>query len=86
MFNDKIIISDNTSIKDIMQDIAKVDNAKIINTLFDASFDIKSLADFYIISASSPLLFKFLFEKHKITLIEGNTTILICKNLLLAQK
>lgn len=85
-FNDKIFISNDTSMKDIMQDIAKADSAKIINTLFDASFDTKSLADLYTIIANSPLLFEFLFEKRKSTLIKSNTTILICKNLLLVQK
>lgn len=85
IFNDSMSISDNVSIEDTMQGIARADSAKIINTSFNTSFDTESLADFFAMSSSSPLPSEPLSKACGSMFIKDNTT-LPCKNLALVQK
>lgn len=59
-----MFIPNDSLIEIAMQDIVNANSARAIQTFLDISFDLKSIANFYLIGSSS-LLACYNFEKYK---------------------
>lgn len=87
---EEILLIDNMSIFNdllveiVMEDLVNVNSTGVIQTPFNISFDIKSMANFYAIY-SSFLLACYYFQEYKNLTIKNNTNQL-SNNLALGQK
>ncbi len=73
LLSDNMSIPNNPLAEIAMQDIVNADSARAIQTPFNTSFDIESIANFYVMGSSSSLAFYYSEECKDLT-IEDDTS------------